>query len=105
MSHRFKRFAAFAIFALFYHFAAVDSILGFGGHHVDTKVDTKSGQHNDFLSLPKIVRLVSMFPVEGVHVPFRLALLQEFHHLLIGPGAWYLGCSGTTSFGTSLQHH
>ena len=37
-----KRFAAFAIFALFYHFAAVDSILGLGGHHVDTKVDTKT---------------------------------------------------------------
>src|SRR5208337_267605 len=42
MSHRIKRFAAFAIFALFYHFAAVDSILSFGGHHVDTKVDTKT---------------------------------------------------------------
>jgi hypothetical protein len=42
MSHRIKRFAAFAIFALFYHFAAVDSILGLGGHHVDTKVDTKT---------------------------------------------------------------
>jgi hypothetical protein len=34
MSHRIKRFAAFA---LFYHFAAVDSILDLGGHHVDTK--------------------------------------------------------------------
>ena len=32
MSHRIKRFAAFAIFASFYLFAAVDSILGFGGH-------------------------------------------------------------------------
>ena len=32
ISHRIKRFAAFAIFALFYHFAAVDSILGLGGH-------------------------------------------------------------------------
>jgi hypothetical protein len=47
MSHRIKRFSAFAIFALFYHFAAVDSILGLGGHHVDTKVDTKSGQRNN----------------------------------------------------------
>jgi hypothetical protein len=47
MSHRIKRFAAFAIFALFYHFAAVDSILDLGGHHVDTKVDIKSGQRND----------------------------------------------------------
>ena len=46
-SHRIKRFADFAIFALFYHFAAVDSISGFGGHHVDTKVDTKSDQRND----------------------------------------------------------
>jgi hypothetical protein len=32
MSHRIKRFAAFAIFASFYLFAAVDSILDFGGH-------------------------------------------------------------------------
>jgi hypothetical protein len=40
MSHRIKRFAAFAIFASFYLFAAVDSILGFGGHHVDTKITT-----------------------------------------------------------------
>ena len=47
MSHRIKRFAAFAIFALFYHFAAVDSISGLGGHHVDTKVDTKTHHSND----------------------------------------------------------
>jgi hypothetical protein len=48
MSHRIKRFAAFAIFASFYLFAVVDSTLGSGGHHVDTKVDTKSGQRIDF---------------------------------------------------------
>ena len=47
MSHRIRRFAAFAIFALFYHFAAVDSISGLGGHHVDTKVDTKNHHRND----------------------------------------------------------
>ena len=34
MSHRIKRLAAFAIFALFYHFAAVDSIFGHGGHQI-----------------------------------------------------------------------
>ena len=47
MSHRIKRFAAFAIFALFYHFAAVDSISGLCGHHVDTKVDTKISEPNN----------------------------------------------------------
>jgi hypothetical protein len=47
MSHRIKRFAAFAIFARFYLVAAVDSILGLGGHHVDTKVDTKTDHCND----------------------------------------------------------
>ena len=47
MSHRIKRFAAFAIFALFYLIAAVDSILGLGGHHVDTKVDTKISEPNN----------------------------------------------------------
>jgi hypothetical protein len=47
MSHRIKRFAAFATFALFYHFAAEGSILGFRGHHVDTKVDTKTSQANN----------------------------------------------------------
>ena len=47
MSHRIKRFAVFAIFALFYHFAAVDSISGFRGHHVDTKVDTKISEPNN----------------------------------------------------------
>ena len=32
-----------SLFSLsFYLFAAVDPILGFGGHHVDTKVDTKT---------------------------------------------------------------
>jgi hypothetical protein len=51
MSHRIKRFAAFAIFASFYLFAAVDSILGFGGHHVDTKVDTKITTATTELSL------------------------------------------------------
>jgi hypothetical protein len=57
MSHRIKRFAEIAIFASFYLFAVVDSILGFRGHHVDTK----SVQPNDFFSLPKIARLVSLF--------------------------------------------
>ena len=57
MSHRIKRFAAFAIFALFYHFAAVDSILGFRGHHVDTKVDTKSDQRNDEIQFIRCARL------------------------------------------------
>ena len=47
MSHRIKRFAAFAIFAFFYHFAALDSNSGLGGHHVDTKVDTKTHHSND----------------------------------------------------------
>jgi hypothetical protein len=37
MSHRIKRFAKVADFARFYLFAAVDPILDFGGHHVDTK--------------------------------------------------------------------
>ena len=63
MSHRIKRFAAFAIFALFYHFAAVDSILGFGGHHVDTKVDTKISHRNNKSSLSDETDLVSTFPV------------------------------------------
>jgi hypothetical protein len=63
MSHRIKRFAAFAIFALFYHFAAVDSILGFGGHHVDTKVDTKNRHRNDKIKSTRMDRiLVSTFP-------------------------------------------
>jgi hypothetical protein len=51
MSHRIKRFSAFAIFVSFYLFAAVDSILGFGGHHVDTKVDTKTGTATTEVSL------------------------------------------------------
>src|ERR1700679_3085898 len=63
MSHRIKRFAAFAIFALFYHFAAVDSILGLGGHHVDTKVDTKNHHRNDKIKSTRRDRvLVSTFP-------------------------------------------
>ena len=41
MSHRIKRFAEVAIFASFYLFAAVEPILGLGGHHVDTKLGTK----------------------------------------------------------------
>jgi len=53
MSRRIKRFAAFAIFALFYHFAAVDSILGLSGHHVDTKVDTKTATATTVVSLPE----------------------------------------------------
>ena len=53
MSRRIKRFAAFAIFALFYHFAAVDSILGLSGHHVDTKVDTKTVTATTIVSLPE----------------------------------------------------
>ncbi len=48
MSHRIKRFAAFAIFACFYHFAAVDSILGFYRHQTDTKTTTATTR----LSLP-----------------------------------------------------
>jgi len=61
MSHRIKRFAAFAIFALFYHFVAVDSILGLGGHHVDTKVDTKTITRNDKIKSTRRDRF-------GVHV-------------------------------------
>ena len=63
MSHRIKRFAAFAIFASFYLFAVVDSISGLLGHQMDTKLDTKFVRRNGFLSLSKIARLVSMFPV------------------------------------------
>ena len=68
MSHRIKRFAAFAIFALFYHFAAVDSISGLGGHHVDTKVDTKTITATTRLSLPEENVLVSTFPVHRTKV-------------------------------------
>jgi hypothetical protein len=59
MSHRIKRFAAFAIF---YHFAAVDSILGLGGHHVDTK----NHQHNDKIKSTRRDRF-------GVHVSRSLS--------------------------------
>ena len=52
MSHRIKRFAAFALFALFYHFAAVDSILGFYRHQTDTKMDTKTATATTESSLP-----------------------------------------------------
>jgi hypothetical protein len=38
MSHRVKRFAEVAIFAWFYLFAAMDSILGFYRHQIDTKI-------------------------------------------------------------------
>ena len=47
MSHKIREFIAFAIFALFYHFAAVDSILGFYRHQIDTKEDTKNHHGND----------------------------------------------------------
>jgi hypothetical protein len=70
MSHRIKRFAAFAIFASFYLFAVVDSISGFFGHQMDTKLDTKFVRRNGFLSLSKIARLVSTFPVEEFWFPF-----------------------------------
>ena len=73
MSHRIKRFAAFAIFALFYHFAAVDSILGFRGHHVDTTVDTKSGQHNDRI---KSTRYVLYFGVQATQVRIDVSRSQ-----------------------------
>jgi hypothetical protein len=36
-----SQLSLFRYFAIFYHFAAIDSILGLGGHHVDTRVDTK----------------------------------------------------------------
>jgi hypothetical protein len=68
MSHRIKRFAAFAIFALFYHFAAVDSILGLGGHHVDTKVDTKIIAATTESSLSDEADLVSTFPARKAKV-------------------------------------
>jgi len=76
MSHRIKRFAAFAIFALFYHFAAVDSILGLGGHHVDTKVDTKTTTATTRLSLPEENVLVSTFPGHRAKVSFPIQLLN-----------------------------
>ena len=69
MSHRIKRFSAFAIFALFYHFAAVDSILGFGGHHVDTKVDTKTATATTEISLSdELHSLVFVRPFTGVKI-------------------------------------
>ena len=61
MSHRIKRFSAVAIFALFYLFAAVDSILGFGGHHVDTKVDTKTATATTEISLSDELRFLCPF--------------------------------------------
>ena len=70
MSHRIKRFAAFAIFAIFYHFAAVDSILTLGGHHVDTKVDTKTITATTRSILPEETVLVSTFPGHKAKVLF-----------------------------------
>jgi len=65
-----RGFVAFAIFAPFYLFAVVDSILGFRGHHVDTKVDTKSGQRNDRI---KSIRYALFF---GVHAPQFTGVFQ-----------------------------
>ena len=76
MSHRIKRFAAFAIFALFYHFAAVDSILGFGGHHVDTKLDTKTSHRNDKIKSIRSDRFwCPRFPVTRAKVSFSITSL------------------------------
>ena len=60
ISHRIKRFAVFRFLASFYLFAAADSILGFGGHHVDTKVDTKTNTATTEPSLSDVARF-------GVH--------------------------------------
>ena len=78
MSHRIKRFAAFAIFALFYHFAAVDSILGFYRHQTDTKTSTATTRS----SLSEVTVLVSTF---AISMNFYTALSYVPVHLRASP--------------------
>lgn len=73
MSHRIKRFAAFAIFALFYHFAAVDSILGFYRHQTDTKKTPKPPQQRqDKVYQMKDENWCPLPPSRGAKVVFLL---------------------------------
>jgi hypothetical protein len=46
-----RGFVAFAIFALFYRVAGLDGISDLFGHHVDTKLDTKSANPTTKFSL------------------------------------------------------
>jgi hypothetical protein len=70
MPHRIKRFAYVAILARFYPFAAMDSISGFGGHHVDTKQDAKNDPATTELSLTDVMEN---------WCPFTLSSMQKRH--------------------------
>jgi hypothetical protein len=65
----------------------VDSILGFRGHHVDTKVDAKSGQRNDRIKSIRCV-LFLVFTLPSSPESFaRQRSCAEIQHLIAVEGA------------------